>query len=65
VPGVRLLTLATLTFLALAELRRRALRMGRLELPARPRPRLGLGASSDGRSARDTDDLLTPLRRCW
>jgi hypothetical protein len=42
-----------------AELLRRGVRMV-LEQARhpRPRPRLGIGASSDGRSARDADDLL-------
>jgi hypothetical protein len=53
----RLAALAHSTGTSEAELLRRGVRMV-LEQSARPRPRLGLGASSDGRSARETDDLL-------
>jgi len=53
----RLATLAAATGTREAELVRRGVRLV-LDLAARPAPRLGIGASSDGRPARDSDELL-------
>lgn len=53
----RLAALASATGTSEAELLRRGVRLV-LEQSQRPRPRLGTGASSDGRAARETDDLL-------
>lgn len=53
----RLAEVARATGTSEAELLRRAVRL-LLAQAERPRPRLGIAASSDGRSARETDDLL-------
>ena len=53
----RLEQVARTTGISEAELLRRGVRLVIAQSP-RPRPRLGLGASTDGRSARDADDLL-------
>ncbi len=53
----RLADLSRATGISEAELVRQGVRLV-LEQSGRPRPRLGIGASSDGRSARDTEDLL-------
>lgn len=53
----RLAELARTTGTSEAELLRRGVRLV-LDAAQRPRPRLALGASSDGRSARDTDEIL-------
>ena len=57
----RLAALASLTGTSEAELLRRGVRMV-LDQATRPRPRLGIGASRDGRTARETDDLLRETR---
>ena len=54
----RLTALAAATGTSEAELLRTGVRMV-LEAAERPSARLGLGASTDGRRARDSDDLLT------
>ena len=53
----RLTELASATGTSEAELLRRGVRMV-LDQAGRPRPRLGIGISRDGRTARETDDLL-------
>lgn len=53
----RLAELARVTGTSEAELLRRGVRMV-LEQAQQPRPRLGIGASRDGRAAREIDDLL-------
>jgi hypothetical protein len=53
----RLSELARATGTSEAELLRRGVRMV-LDQAGRPRPRLGIGMSRDGRAARETDDLL-------
>ncbi len=53
----RLATLAAATGTSEAELVRRGVRLV-LDQAARPAPRLGIGASCDGRPARDSDELL-------
>jgi Arc/MetJ-type ribon-helix-helix transcriptional regulator len=53
----RLGELARATGTSEAELLRRGVRL-LLEQAERPRPRLGIAASRDGRSARETDELL-------
>ena len=53
----RLAELARATGTSEADLLRRGVRLV-LAQAERPRPRLGIGASTDGRSARETDDLL-------
>lgn len=53
----RLAELARATGTSEAELLRQGVRLV-LEQAERPRPRLGLGASRDGRAARDSDALL-------
>jgi len=53
----RLAALAAATGTSEAELLRRGVRLV-LQQAERPRPRLAVGASTDGRAARDTDELL-------
>lgn len=53
----RLTALAAVTGTSEAELLRRGVRLVLREAAA-PAPRLGVGASQDGRRARDSDDLL-------
>jgi Ribbon-helix-helix protein, copG family len=53
----RLAALAAATGTSEAELLRRGVGLV-LAQAERPRPRLGVAASSDGRSAREVDDLL-------
>jgi len=53
----RLAEVARATGTSEAELLRRGVRLV-LEQAPRPRPRLGIGSSADGRRARDVDDLL-------
>ena len=54
----RLAALAASSGLSEAELLRRGVRLV-LEQAERPRPRLAVGTSEDGRAARDTDALLS------